>query len=172
MKNITDFEKMFKYKMNIFIILDYNGTITSVEPKLNSPLSNTRFKRVLENFVNKDYIKITIITDRQIHEFKNEFGLDSEKIDIYGFDGNGFKTKNNDKNLKKTNIINNVIAENPGYEVVYVGDDKLLIEKIKAFKGYAIGILPLCKEGENLVDFTVSQNKFEESLITAHNLYL
>ncbi len=172
MKNIADFEKRFKDKANILMVLDYNGTITSIEPKLNSPLSNTKFKRVLENFVRKDYIKIIIITDRQIKEFKNEFGINSEKIDIYGFFDNRFKNESGKEIIKKENIIAEIIAENPENEVIYVGDDKQLIAKIKQLKGYAIGILPLCTKGEKLVDFAISQNKFEESLITANNLYL
>ncbi len=172
MKNISDFEARIKNKTNIFMILDYNGTITSIEPKLNSPLYSTKFKRVLENFVQKDYIKIIIITNRQINEFKKEYGIDPKKIDIYGFANNKFKNESGEKIIKKEDIIKNIISQNDRYEVIYIGDDKKLIAKTKKLKGHAIGILPLCQEGEKLVDFAISQNKFEESLLTAHNLYL
>ncbi len=172
MKNIEDLERRFKRKDNVILIFDYNGTITSIEPKMNSPLANTTFKRVLENFARKEYIKVIIITDRQIDEFKKEFGLGSSAIDIYGFSNNEFCNESGASYAKEENIIADVAAKNSEYEIIYMGDDKTLIAKTKELNGLAVGILPLCKDGEKLVDFSLSQNKFEEFLLTANNLYL
>lgn len=172
MKNIEDLEKKFKAKNDILLILDYHGTITSTEPRVNSPLSNTTFKRVLENFARKEYIKIVIITDRTISAFKKEFGISLEEIDIYGVSNDEFQNEKGASFKKEEQIIDDVFAQNKKYNVIYAGDDKTLISKVKELGGNAIGILPLCPKGEKLVDFCVSQNKFEEFLITANNLYL
>ncbi len=172
MKNIEDLEKKIKIKDNILMILDYNGTITSTEPKINSPFSNTTFKRILENFALKEYIKIAIITDREISEFKEEFGISLQEIEIYGFSGNQFYNESGASFKKEENIIDEIFAQNKEYDIIYAGDDKSLISKVKARKGSAIGILPLCPEGEKLVDFAISQDKFEDFLITTNNLYL
>lgn len=171
MKNILHFEELFKNKTNILLVLDYNGTIAPTEPKINSPLSNTTFKRVLENFSRKNYIKIVIITDRSIKEFKNEFGVNFNEINIYGLSDKNFQNEASQLFTKKEDIILDIIDANPSYKIIYAGDDKLLIKKTKKLNGYTIGILPLCAEGEKLVDFSISQNKFEESLITINNLY-
>lgn len=172
MKNIEDLEKKLKNKADILMVLDYNGTITPTEPKINSPFSNTIFKRVLENFARKDYIKIVAITGREISEFKEEFGLSSEEISIYGCSDNKFYDEHGASYAKKENIIDETFAKNPEYDVIYIGDDKLLIARTKELKGNTMGIPPLCKEGEELVDFSVPQSKFEDFLIMAHNLYL
>lgn len=172
MKNISDFEEIFKNKINTLIVLDYNGTIASTEPKINSPLANTTFKRVLENFSRKNYIKIAIITDRQITEFKNEFGISLKEIDIYGFSKNNFQNEDGKTFVKKEEILTDTINNNPSDTIIYIGDDKSLIKKTKDLGGYAIGILPLCDKGEKLVDFSISQNRFEETLINTNNLYL
>lgn len=172
MKNIEDLEKKLKNKADILMVLDYDGTIASTEPKINSPFSNTIFKRVLENFARKDYIKIVVITGREISEFKEEFGLSLEEINIYGCSNNKFYNEHGVSYTKKENIIDEAFAQNPEYEVIYIGDDKSLIARTKELKGSAMGIPPLCKEGEELVDFSVPQNKFEDFFIMAHNLYL
>ncbi len=172
MKNILHFEELFKVKTNILLVLDYNGTIAPTEPKINSPLSNTTFKRVLENFSRKNYVKIAVITDRSIKEFKNEFGIDLKEIDVYGLLDNKFQNETGKVFIKKEDVILNIIENNLSSKLVYIGDDKLLIKKTKELSGNSIGILPLCTTGEKLVDFSISQNKFEESLITINNLYL
>lgn len=172
MKNILQFEELFKNKMNVLLLLDYNGTIAPTEPKINSPLSNTTFKRVLENFSRKSYVKIAIITDRSINEFKNEFGINLEEIDVYGLSGKKFHDEEGKIYTKKQDIIKEIIENNPTYEFIYAGDDKVLIKTAKDLNGNAIGILPLCDKGESLVDFQISQNRFEESLIAINNLYL
>lgn len=172
MKNILHFEELFKNKTNILLVLDYNGTIAPTEPKINSPLSNTTFKRVLDNFSRKNYLKIAIITDRSIKEFKNEFGIDLKDIDVYGLLNNNFQNEEGKIYIKKEDIITEIIKNNHSAKFIYAGDDKILIKKIKEFNGHAIGILPLCDKGKKLVDFSISQNKFEESLITINNLYL
>ena len=172
MKNIEDLEKKLKTKASISMVLDYNGTVTSTEPKINSPFSNTIFKRVLENFARKDYIKIIVITGRKISDFREEFGISLEEIDIYGYSDNKFHNDDGTSFAKKEAILDEVLAKNPYYDVIYIGDDKSLIGKTKKLEGSSIGILPLCEAGEKLVDFSISQNKFEEFLITANNLYL
>src|SRR5574344_906840 len=172
MKNILHFEELFKVKTNILLVLDYNGTIAPTEPKINSPLSNTIFKRVLENFSRKNYVKLVIITDRTIKEFKNEFRIDLNDIAVYGLLDNKFQSEEGKIFKKKEAIIKEIIENNPSYKFIYAGDDKVLIQKTTESNALAIGILPLCDKGEKLVDFSISQNKFEESLITINNLYL
>ena len=173
MKNIEDLGKKFKNKESIMMVLDYDGTVASVEPKINSPFSNpSTFKRVLENFACKDYINIAIITGREVSDFRSEFAISSKVIDVYGYSDNEFYNENGASFAEKECILDEIFAQNPEYEVIYAGDDKALIAKAKKLNGSAIGIPPLCKTGEKLVDFSVSQNAFEEFLITANNLYL
>lgn len=172
MKNISDFEKIFKNKTNVSLVLDYNGTIAPTEPTINSPLSNIRFKRILENFSKKSFVKIMIITNRSIKEFKDEFGIDFKEIEVYGAVNKTFQNDEGKVFAKKEDILVDINDNNKSDNVIYIGDDKSLIKKVKAIGGNAIGILPLCDKGTKLVDFPVSQNKFEESLITINNLYL
>lgn len=172
MKNIEDLEKKFKNKASILMVLDYDGTVAPTEPRINSAFANAIFKRILENFARKSYIKIMVITSREVNEFKKEFGLSLKEIDIYGYSDNEFRNEQGTSFAKKENIIDEAFAQKPEYDVIYAGDDKTLIAKTKELKGNAIGILPLCKTGGKLVDFSVSQSKFEEFLITTHNLYL
>ncbi len=172
MKNISDFEGIFKNKTNVALILDYNGTVAPTEPTINSPLSNIRFKRILENFSKKTFVKIMIITNRSIKEFKDEFGVDFEEIDVYGVVDKTIQNEEGTTFAKEEDIVANILEENKSYNVIYIGDDKSLIKKVKTLGGNAIGILPLCDKGAKLVDFPISQNKFEESLITINNLYL
>jgi len=173
MKNIDDLEKKFKTRAHIAMVLDYDGTVASVEPKISSPFSSgTIFKRILENFASKSYINVTVITGREISDFRTEFGINSKEIDICGFADNEFYSEYGAPFKKKENIVDEVFGQNPDCEVIYIGDDKLLMAKTKKLGGSAIGIPPLCKEGENLVDFSVSQNSFEEFLLTVNNLYL
>lgn len=172
MKKIADFENKFKNKTNIILILDYNGTIAPTEPTRNSPLSNTIFKRVLENFSRKNYLKVAIITDRAIKDFKKEFDLNLTEIDIYGFSKKDFQDSEGRTYTKKEDIISNISDNNTSFDLIYAGDDKAVMKKTKELGGYAIGILPLCDNGAKLADFPISQNKFEESLITINNLYL
>ncbi len=168
MKTIDDLEKKFKSKTNILMILDYNGVVASTEPKMNA----TFFKRVLENIASKDYIKMTIITGKKIDAFKKEFGLSLQKFDIYGFADTKFYNEHGVAFEKQEDIIDEAFAKNPDFEVIYVGDDKTLIAKTKKLNGSAIGIPPLCEKGKELVDFSISQKKFEEFLTTVNNLYL
>ncbi len=172
MKNINDFEEKFKKRSNTLLILDYNGKVSSTEPKMNSPLSNTRFKRVMENFARKDSLKVAIITNKEINKFKKEYGFDVNEINIYGLSKGELKNEEGSTFESEEKIIADIVASNPDYEVIYVGDDKILISKTKQLGGSAIGILPLCAKGKKNVDFTVSQNKFEETLITINNLYI
>ncbi len=172
MNNISHFEELFKYKTEVLLILDYNGTIAPTEPKLNSPLSNTTFKRVLENFSRKEYVKIAIITDRSIKEFKKEFKIDLKEIDVYGYSDKKFQNEEGKTYTKKEELLEEIVQNNPSFKSIYAGDDKTLIKKTKELNGFAIGIRPLCKKGEKLVDVSISQNRFEESLITINNLYL
>lgn len=180
MKNMEDLEKKFKTKADILLVLDYNGVVASTEPKLSSPFSsNTFFKRILENLARQEYIKIAIITNREIEEFRKEFEINLEEIVVYGCEkGKSGKSKGKFYNEegkifdKEVEIIGEIFTRNPGFGVVYAGDDKQLIAKVKEMNGNAIGIPPLCKVGEKLVDFSVSQNNFEDFLVTVHNLYL
>lgn len=172
MKNIDDLEKKFKSKANILMVLDYDGTVTSTEPRINSPFSNAIFKRVVENFARKDYIKMVMVTNRKISDFRKEFEIESDTIEIYGHLDDKFCNESGVSFAKKEDIMDEVFAQNAEYNIIYAGDDKLLMSKTKEMEGNTVGILPLCKEGEKLVDFSISQNTFEDFLITTHNVYL
>ncbi len=87
MKNLKCIEGKIKDKDKLVIIIDYDGIITQFRPETNSIMFNSMFKRILQNFAKKEYIKVKIITDKKISDFKKTSELTSDWIKIFGVYG-------------------------------------------------------------------------------------
>ncbi len=150
MKNFNCLEEKIKNKSNLSIILDYDGVITTITPEMNSSLFNPIFKRILENFAKKDYLKMNIISDKKVCDFKKSFDIKKTNIKIFGIYGcevEHLEEHKSSSDDNQCNIMNNfytdlkkkckdlerIIIENKKYSVVlhYRLASKTTIDKSK-----------------------------------------
>ncbi len=99
MKTLNEIQEKIKNKEKLHIILDYNNRITPYIRTSMSYFFSPMFKRIIENFAKKEFIQISLITDKNIKNFKKEFPITTENIDLYGVVGAEKEIQENKQSL-------------------------------------------------------------------------
>ncbi len=168
MKTLKEIQEKIKNKEKLHIILDYNNRITPYIRTSMSYFFSPMFKRIIENFAKKEYIQVSLITDKNIKNFKKEFPISTENIDLYGVVGAEKETQENketifdDKLKKELKKLYNQLSK------TFIDNKKLIIE----YEDWAIfihdkglskeDIKPIKKE----INEQIKKSKFNEELTT------
>lgn len=87
MKNIDFLVEKANKKEKILLMFDYDGTLTPIVDKPENALLDKQIKNDIDKLVNCDFIKVAIISGRQIAVIKELSALNNPKIDMYGIHG-------------------------------------------------------------------------------------
>jgi len=109
-----------KKQEKILLMFDYDGTLTPIVAKPELAMLNDKTKNNLESIVKSNFIKIAIISGRQIKTLKELSGINNPEIIMYGVHGGEIYRENtthvhiSDNDIKllakfKENIKNNLL---------------------------------------------------------------
>lgn len=174
MKSLEEIREKIVNKDKIHLILDYDNRITPYIRTSNSYFFSPTFKRIIENLARKEFITVSILTDKNIKNFKTEFPIDTTNVDLYGALGVEVEIQNNKENkaddslkkeLKKIyNALSKTFAENKKLILEYqdwsiiINTKGLSKEDLKPVKKAVKDALNKSKFKENL-KLTEEENK-------------
>ncbi len=166
MKSLEDIREKIVNKDKIHLILDYDNRITPYIRTSNSYFFSPTFKRITENLARKEFITVSIITDKNIKNFKAEFPVDTENVDLYGVLGTEVEIQNNKENKADDTIKKELKKIYNGLVKTFAENKKLILEYqdwsiIINTKGLSKDDLkPVKKE----IKDAVNKSKFKETL--------
>lgn len=115
MDNLNILTERIKNKEKTLLVFDYDGTLTPIKPRPDLAKLNPALRDALENIAKLNFLKICIVTGREINNFKKVSGLSGKNITIFGVHGGEIEQNNKIKvkNLGegKTKILKNFFDE-------------------------------------------------------------
>lgn len=94
MNNLNILIIRIKNKEKTLLIFDYDGTLAKIKPRPNLAKINPALRRALENLSKWDFLKISIVTGREISDFKKVSGLNTSNMIIFGVHGGEIEKDN------------------------------------------------------------------------------
>lgn len=191
--------KKIKEKSKILLMFDYDGTLTPIVERPELAILDKDTRKYLEILADKDFVKIVIITGRQIKVFKELSDVKNPKIMIFGLHGGEVQLDNkiisHVSNSKKevlkdfVEIIAPKLADFEGINLEYkeysvslhyrLADYQTTQDAIKIFKNYAdkLGLEKYFRfqEGKKVIELLpagFSKNKAVNSVIINNIDYL
>jgi len=175
MNTVTNIQDSIKNKEKIHFIFDYDGLITPYMRTSASLFFSPMFKRVIENFAKKEFINVSLLTNKRIKTFKKECSISSENISIYGNFGaekeiNSIQSYNLDEEYKKfiKKLTSKIRKEIPNPKIIMENEDWSIILYTKNlseadFKSLKKYLGETRKKYVNEIDLDIkfSQNKVE-----------
>ena len=166
MKALEEFREKIINKEKIHLIIDYNNRISPYIRTSTSYFFSPTFKRIIENLAKKEFITVSILTDQNIKNFKSEFPVSTDNIDLYGVLGAEVEIQNN-KEIKADNSIKKELKKIYNNLVKEFSENKKLILEYQDWS-IVINIKGLSKEDlkpiKKAVKSIITQSKFQENI--------
>lgn len=189
-----------KNKEKTLLIFDYDGTLVPIQPRPDLAKISSVLRDSLENLSKLSFLKIAIVTGREINDFKKVSGLNTKNMIVFGVHGGEIEQNNEistgiyDEGIIKTieeifnelnnecNDLNGIIIEDKKYSVAmhYRMANELIAEKAiyifnKLAEKYNTENLFKIQTGKKIIEFLPS--KFTKSnavntIIQANQAYV
>lgn len=189
-----------KNKEKTLLIFDYDGTLVPIRPKPELAKISIELRGALENLSKSNFLKIAIVTGREINDFKKASGLNTKNMIVYGVHG-GEIEQNNEisigiydevmmKNIEaffnelnnECSDLNGIIVENKKYSIAmhYRMANELIAEKAvyifsKLVEKYNIENFFKIQTGKKIMEFLpakFTKSNAVNSIIQANQAYV